>query len=129
VFFSGYSRRSVALISISAILFGVRLALRLIVSRKSIRSSSENVIGIANALVFIFINLGTVPRPDRGHLPDRPDGQRLLCWHSWGADVEVIHAATGASIGEIVLSRTDDDYAHFIYFPSFADDRGLRRHL
>jgi hypothetical protein len=31
--------------------------------------------------------------------------------------LEVIHAATGASIGgNVVLSGTDDDYVHFIYF-------------
>jgi hypothetical protein len=31
--------------------------------------------------------------------------------------LEVIHAATGASIGgNVVLSGKDDDYVHFIYF-------------
>src|SRR5512145_1791536 len=60
VFFSGiFSTRSVALITVSAVLFGVHLTLRLIRFGDNPYSFFvlENVMGIANALVFIFINL------------------------------------------------------------------------
>ena len=60
VFLSGiFSTRSVGLISVSAILFGIHLTLRLIRFGENPYSFFvlENVIGIANTLVFIFINL------------------------------------------------------------------------
>ena len=60
VFLSGiFSTRSTWLISVSAILFGIHLTLRLIRFGENPYSFFvlENVIGIANALVFIFINL------------------------------------------------------------------------
>ena len=45
--------------------------------------------------------------------------------------LEVIHAATGVSIGgNVVLKGTDEDYVHFIYFSLvFTDHSWLRRHL
>ena len=60
VFFSGiFSTRSVGLMSVSAILFGTHLALRIIRFGENPYSFFvlENVVGIANALVFIWINL------------------------------------------------------------------------
>jgi hypothetical protein len=59
VFFSGISStRSVGLISLSAILFGIHLTLRLVRFGENPYSFFvlENVIDIANALVFILIN-------------------------------------------------------------------------
>jgi hypothetical protein len=60
VFFSGiFSTRSVALISLSAILFSIHLALRLVRFGENPYSFFvlENAIGIANALIFIFMAL------------------------------------------------------------------------
>jgi hypothetical protein len=122
VFFSGiFSTRSVALISVSAILFGIHLALRLIRFGENPYSFFvlENLIGIANALVFIFINLRLLFR-DQIVNTYRIVGAvnvYLLLALMGALTLEVIHAATGASIGgDVVLSGTDDDYAHFIYF-------------
>jgi hypothetical protein len=122
VFFSGiFSTRSVALISVSAILFGVHLTLRLIRFGENPYSFFvlENLIGIANALVFIFINLRLLFR-DQIVNTYRIVGAvnvYLLLALMGALTLEVIHAATGASIGgNVVLSGTDDDYAHFIYF-------------
>ena len=60
VFFSGiFSTRSVGLMSVSAILFGIHLALRIIRFGENPYSFFvlENIVGIANAMVFIYINL------------------------------------------------------------------------
>jgi hypothetical protein len=79
----------------------------------------ENVIGIANTLVFIFINLRLLFR-DQIVNTYRIIGAvnvYLLLALIGALTLEVIHAATGASIGgNVVLSGTDDDYVHFIYF-------------
>ncbi len=122
VFFSGiFSTRSVGLISVSAILFSIHLTLRIIRFGENPYSFyiSENVIGIANTLVFIFINLKLL---FRDHIVNayRIIGavNVYLLFALMGAlTLEVIHAATGASIGgNVVLSGTDNDYGHFIYF-------------
>lgn len=122
VFFSGiFSTRSVGLISVSAMLFSIHLTLRLIRFAENPYSFyiSENVIGIANTLVFIFINLKLL---FRDHIVNtyRIIGavNVYLLFALMGAlTLEVIHAATGASIGgNVVLSGTDNDYGHFIYF-------------
>jgi hypothetical protein len=122
VFFSGiFSTRSVGLISVSAILFSIHLALRLIRFGENPYSFYvlENVIGIANASVFIFINLRLLFR-DESVNAYRVVGAvnvYLLLALMGALALEVIHAATGASIGgNVVLSGTDDDYVHFIYF-------------
>ena len=122
VFFSGiFSTRSVGLIALSAILFSIHLLLRLIRFGENPYSFFvlENVIGIANALVFIFINLRLLFR-DQSVNTYRIIGaiNVYLLFALMGAlTLEVIHAATGVSIGgNLVLTGTDEDYVHFIYF-------------
>ena len=122
VFFSGiFSTRSVGLMSVSAILFSIHLALRLIRFGENPYSFFvlENVIGIANALVFIFINLRLLFR-DQIVNTYRIIGAvnvYLLLALMGALTLEVIHAATGASLGgNVLLSGTDHDYVHFIYF-------------
>jgi hypothetical protein len=122
VFFSGiFSTRSVGLISVSAILFSIHLALRLIRFGENPYSFFilENVIGIANLLVFIFINLRLLFR-DQSVSTYRIVGAvnvYLLLALMGALVLEVIHAATGASLGgNVLLSGKDSDYVHFIYF-------------
>jgi hypothetical protein len=122
VFFSGiFSTRSAGLIAVSAILFSIHLALRIIRFGENPYSFFvlENVIGIANIMVFIFINLQLLFR-DRIVSAYRIVGAvnvYLLLALMGALTLEVIHAATGASIGgNVVLSGKDDDYVHFIYF-------------
>jgi hypothetical protein len=122
VFFSGiFSTRSVGLIAVSAILFSIHLTLRLIRFGENPYSFFvlENVIGIANTLVFIYINLRLLFR-DRIVNAYRIVGAvnvYLLLALMGALTLEVIHAATGVSIGgNVVLSGTDNDYVHFIYF-------------
>jgi hypothetical protein len=122
VFFSGiFSTRSVGLIALSAVLFSIHLALRLIRFGENPYSFFvlENVVGIANALVFIFINLRLLFR-DQIVNTYRIIGAvnvYLLLALTGALGLEVIHAATGASLGgNVTLSGTDKDYAYFIYF-------------
>ena len=122
VFFSGiFSTRSTWLMSVSAILFGIHLTLRLIRFGENPYSFFvlENVVGIANTLVFIYINLRLLFR-DRIVNAYRIVGAvnvYLLLALMGALTFEVIHAATGVSIGgNVVLSGTDNDYVHFIYF-------------
>ncbi len=122
VFFSGiFSTRSVGLITVSAILFSIHLALRIIRFGENPYSFFvlENVIGIANIMVFIFINLQLLFR-DRIVSTYRIVGAvnvYLLLALMGALTLELIHAATGVSIGgNVVLSGKDDDYVHFIYF-------------
>jgi hypothetical protein len=122
VFFSGiFSTRSAGLIAVSATLFGIHLALRLIRFGENPYSFFvlENVIGIANASVFIFINLRLLFR-DQIVNTYRIVGAvnvYLLLALMGALTLEIIHATTGASIGgNVVLSGKDDDYVHFIYF-------------
>lgn len=122
VFFSGiFSTRNVWLIATSAILFSIHLTLRLIRFGENPYSFFvlENVIGIANAMVFIFINFQLLFR-DRIVNAYRIIGAvnvYLLMALMGALALEVIHAATGVSLGgNVVLSGTDDDYVHFIYF-------------
>ena len=122
VFFSGiFSTRSVWLISISAILFSIHLLLRVIRFGENPYSFFvlENVVGIANTLVFIFINLRLLFR-DQSVNAYRIVGaiNVYLLFALMGAlTLEVIHAATGVSIGgNVVLTGTDEDYLYFIYF-------------
>ena len=122
VFFSGiFSTRNVWLIAISAILFSIHLTLRLIRFGENPYSFFvlENVIGIANAMVFIFINLQLLFR-DRIVNAYRIVGAvnvYLLMALMGALALEVIHAATGVSLGgNVVLNGQDEDYVHFIYF-------------
>jgi Ion channel len=122
VFFSGiFSTRSAGLIAVSATLFSIHMALRLIRFGENPYSFYvlENVIGIANALVFIYINLQLLFR-DRIVNAYRIVGAvnvYLLLALTGALALEVVHAATGVSLGgNVVLSGKDDDYAHFIYF-------------
>jgi hypothetical protein len=122
VFFSGiFSTRSVGMIAISAILFGLHMALRLIRFGENPYAFFvlENVIAIANALVFIFINLQLLFR-DQSVNTYRIIGaiNVYLLFALVGAlALEVIHAVTGSSIGgNVMLTGTDGDYPHFIYF-------------
>jgi hypothetical protein len=122
VFFSGiFSTRSVGLIAVSAILFSIHLTLRLVRFGENPYSFFvlENVIGIANTLVFIYINLRLLFR-DRIVNAYRIVGAvnvYLLLALMGALTFEVIHAATGVSLGgNVVLSGTDNDYVHFIYF-------------
>jgi len=122
VFLSGiFSTRSAWLISLSATLFGIHLALRLIRFGENPYSFFvlENVIGIANALVFILINLRLLFRDEivNAYRIVGAVNVYLLLALIGALTLEVIHAATGASIGgNVVLSGKDDDYVHFIYF-------------
>jgi hypothetical protein len=122
VFFSGiFSTRSVALMSISAILFSIHLTLRLIRFGENPYSFFvlENVIGIANALVFIFINLRLLFRDQivNSYRIIGAVNVYLLLALIGALAFEVIHAVTGTSVGgNVVLSGTDNDYVHFIYF-------------
>ena len=122
VFFSGiFSTRSVGLISLSATLFSIHLTLRLIRFGDNPYSFFvlENVVGIANALVFILINLRLLFR-DKIVNTYRIVGavNVYLLFALMGAlALEVIHATTGVSLGgNVVLSGRDEDYIHFIYF-------------
>jgi hypothetical protein len=122
VFFSGiFSTSNVGLMSLSAGLFSIHLALRIIRFGENPYSFFvlENVIGIANALVFIYINLRLLFR-DQSVNAYRIIGAvnvYLLLALMGALTLEVIHAATGVSIGgNVVLTGTDEDYVHFIYF-------------
>jgi len=122
VFFSGiFSTRSVRLISLSAVLFSIHLTLRLIRFGENPYSfyALENLVGIANALVFIFINLQLLFRDqivDMYRIIGAINVYLLLALMGALA-LEVIHATTGVSIGgNVVLKGSDADYVHFIYF-------------
>lgn len=122
VFFSGiFSTRSVRLVSLSAILFCTHLALRLIRHGDNPYSFFilENVIAIANAAVFISINLRLLFRDDSVNAFRIVGAVNVyLLFALVGAlTLEVIHAATGRSLGgNVVLNGTDEDYVQFIYF-------------
>lgn len=122
VFFSGiFSTRSVWLIVLSATLFTLHLALRLIRFGENPYSFFvlENIVGIANALVFIFINLQLLFRDHivNSHRIIGAINVYLLMALMGALALEVVHAATGASLGgNVTLTGTDKDYAYFIYF-------------
>lgn len=122
VFFSGiFSTRSVALVSVSAILFGINLTLRVIRFGDNPYSFYvlENLVSIANALVFIFINFRLLFRDQivNAYRIVGAVNVYLLLALMGALSLEVIHAVTGTSLGgNVVLTGTDDDYVHFIYF-------------
>jgi hypothetical protein len=122
VFFSGiFSTRSVGLITLSAVLFGVHLTLRLIRFGDNPYSFFvlENLVGIANALVFIYINLRLLFRDQivNAYRIVGAVNVYLLLALIGALALEVIHASTGISLGgNVELTGTDVDYVHFIYF-------------
>jgi hypothetical protein len=122
VFFSGiFSTRNPWLIALSAVLFTIHLALRLIRFGENPYSFFvlENIFGIANALVFIFINLQLLFRDQivNSHRIIGAVNVYLLMALMGALALEVVHAATGASLGgNVVLTGTDKDYVYFIYF-------------
>jgi hypothetical protein len=122
VFFSGiFSTRNPWLIALSATLFSLHLALRIIRFGENPYSFFvlENVIGIANTMVFIFINLGLLFR-DQIVTSYRIIGAinvYLLLALMGALALEIVHALTGASIaGNVALTGADTDYPEFIYF-------------
>lgn len=122
VFFSGiFSTRNAGLMTLSAILFGTHLALRVIRFGENPYSFFvlENLVGIANALVFIYINLQLLFRDQivNSYRIVGAVNVYLLLALMGALTLEVIHALTGASLGgNVVLSGKDGDYVHFIYF-------------
>jgi hypothetical protein len=122
VFLSGiFSTRSVALIAVSAILFGVHLTLRLIRFGDNPYSFYvfENVVGVANILVFIFINNRLLFRDEvvNAYRIIGAINIYLLLALMGALTFEIIHAATGSSLGgNVLLKGSDSDYVHFIYF-------------
>lgn len=122
VFFSGiFSTRSVGLIALSAVLFSIHLTLRVIRFGENPYSFFvlENVIGIANTLVFVFINLRLLFRDQivNSYRIIGAVNVYLLLALMGALTLEVIHAFTGSSLGgQVVLRGTDEDYVHFIYF-------------
>lgn len=122
VFFSGiFSTRNLWLIALSASLFCIHLSLRLIRFGENPYSFFvlENIVAIANALVFIFINLQLLFRDNivNTYRIIGAVNVYLLMALVGALSLEVIHATTGASIaGNVLLSGKDDDYAQFIYF-------------
>lgn len=122
VFFSGiFSTRSPWLMSLSAVLFSTHLALRIIRFGDNPYSFYvlENLIGIANAMVFILINSRLLFRDQiiNAYRIIGAVNVYLLLALMGALALEVIHAVTGASIaGNVALSGMDQDYVHFIYF-------------
>lgn len=122
VFFSGiFSTRRVRLIAVSAILFSVHLALRVIRFGDNPYSFYvlENVIGVANILVFIFINNRLLFRDEvvNAYRIIGAINIYLLLALMGALTFEIIHATTGTSLGgNVLLSGSDSDYVHFIYF-------------
>jgi hypothetical protein len=122
VFLSGiFSAHNTFVLTLSAILFGVHLTLRIIRFGDNPYSYYvlENIVAIANTAVFIFINLRLLFR-DKIVNVYRIVGAvnvYLLLALMGALSLEVIHATTGVSIGGSVnLKGTDEDYGHFIYF-------------
>jgi hypothetical protein len=119
VFFSGiFSTRSAWLIALSTVLFASHLALRLIRFGENPYSFFvlENVLGIANALVFIFINLQLLFRDQivNSHRIIGAVNVYLLIALMGALALEVVHAVTGASLGgNVTLTGTDKDYVYF----------------
>lgn len=122
VFFSGmFSTRNAWLIGVAAVLFGVHLALRIIRFGENPYSFFvlENVVGIANALVLIYINLRLLFRDQivNAYRIVGAVNVYLLLALMGALTLEVIHAITGVSLGgNVELSGLDEDYGNFIYF-------------
>jgi hypothetical protein len=122
VFFSGiFSTRRMGLIAVSAILFGLHLTLRLIRFGDNPYSFYvvENVIGVANILVFIFINYRLLFRDEvvNAYRIIGAVNIYLLLALMGALTFEIIHVTTGTSLGgNVVLNGSDSDYVHFIYF-------------
>jgi len=122
LFFSGvFSTSRAGLIAVSAILFTVQLTLRLIRFGDNPYSfyALENVVGVANILVLIFINYRLLFRDEvvNAYRIIGAINIYLLLALMGALTFEFIHAVTGTSLGgNVVLSGSDNDYVHFIYF-------------
>lgn len=122
LFLSGiFSTRSPWLIAVSAVLFSIHLVLRIIRFGDNPYSFFvlENVIGIANALVFIYINVRLLFRDQivNSYRIIGAVNVYLLFALVGALALEVVHALTGASLaGNVTLTGTDKDYPYFIYF-------------
>jgi hypothetical protein len=122
VFLSGiFSAHNTFVLTLSAILFGVHLTLRIIRFGDNPYSyyALENVVAIANTAVFIFINLRLLFRDQIVNVYRIVGAVNvyLLLALMGALSLEVIHAITGVSIGgNVLLKGTDEDYGHFIYF-------------
>lgn len=122
VFLTGiFATSNYSVMMLSSILFGVHLTLRIIRFGDNPYSYYvlENVVAIANTAVFLYINFRLLFR-DQSVNVYRIIGAvnvYLLLALMGALTLEVIHAVTGVSIGgNVVLTGTDQDYGHFIYF-------------
>ncbi|MBB4118139.1 MAG: ion channel [Mesonia hippocampi] len=122
VFLSGaFSTNNKWLIFISVTLFSIHLGLRVIRFGDNPYSYYvlENLIAIANTILFIIINLKLLFR-DYSINAYRVIGAvnvYLLLALMGALTLEVIHSTTGESIaGNVALQGNDIDYVHFIYF-------------
>lgn len=122
VFLSGaFSTNNKWLIFISVTLFSIHLGLRVIRFGNNPYSYYvlENLIAIANTILFIIINLKLLFR-DYSINAYRVIGAvnvYLLLALMGALTLEVIHSTTGESIaGNVALQGNDIDYVHFIYF-------------
>ncbi|WP_299703299.1 potassium channel family protein [uncultured Pontibacter sp.] len=122
VFLSGiFATNNYWVMMLSAVLFGVHLTLRLIRFGENPYSyyALENVIAIANTAVFLYINLRLLFRDQSVNIYRIIGAVNvyLLLALMGALTLEVIHAVTGVSIGgNVLLTGTDRDYGHFIYF-------------
>jgi hypothetical protein len=122
LFFSGiFSTPNVWLISLSGTLFCIHLVLRVIRFGENPFSFYiwENVVGIANILVFIFINFRLLFRDQivNAYRIIGAVNVYLLLALMGALALEIIHEVAGASLGgNVLLNGTDSDYIHFIYF-------------
>ncbi|PKV63551.1 potassium channel family protein [Pontibacter ramchanderi] len=122
VFLSGtFSTDNYWVMMLSAILFGIHLTLRIIRFGDNPYSYYvlENVVAIANTAVFLYINFRLLFR-DQSVNVYRIIGAvnvYLLLALMGALTLEVIHAVAGVSIGgNVLLTGSDRDYVHFIYF-------------
>lgn len=122
VFLSGaFSTNNKWLVFISVTLFSIHLGLRVIRFGDNPYSYYvlENLIAIANTILFIIINLKLLFR-DYSINAYRVIGAvnvYLLLALMGALTLEVIHSTTGESIaGNVALQGNDIDYVHFIYF-------------
>jgi hypothetical protein len=122
VFLTGmFATNNYLVMMVAAILFGIHLTLRIIRFGDNPYSyyELENVVAIANTVVFLYINFRLLFR-DQSVNVYRIIGAvnvYLLLALMGALTLEVIHAVTGVSIGgNVILSGTDRDYANFIYF-------------
>lgn len=122
VFFSGiFSTSNKWLVGLSATLFTIHFVLRLIRFGDNPYSFNvlEDLIAIANSIVFIIINIRLLFRNNSVNIYRVVGAINVyLLFALMGAlALEVINSLTGVSIGgDVALNGTDQDYVDFIYF-------------